>query len=478
MQALTNVLPFDSRRNRYTYMGINLFGQIPQPIFTHDDVRSYPSLLVGTTGSGKTEAMLQQAIQDIHKGRPVVWVEGKPAHQTWNKAYCATCIYGPGTFYSLFPTQDLDHLSHSWNPLYSKTLPMNTISEAFFNTYYRSSIGNRSGETYYYDIQRNVFSDLCRALEHSGRGVNFNDIVTILEHDEVMLSRLGTELRPEGRTYINKVLNERSTHAKEFKKAMEGFLNHLRLFSSWTINSTNPDIVLDELLFDSSQVPFIYVALPINSQRTTMSAIGNLVLAHMKAIAAKMQTVPAAQRREISVYVDEADSFIDDGISDAVKRGRDSGVRWHFGMQAVQSLRRVSDTFMSEMMVNTPNIFVFYAQCNETARWFSELSGEEPVISHTATYANSDPTLTEKLGSVKKVHHDAVNQLLPGQCWYRPAARLYRPILLGSAYVPALAQRPEHEWNGYKYHKKAMIKGLNYELLADTLTRKPESPWA
>lgn len=470
LPEITHVPPLGPARLLYTYYGQSLLGSKPRPIYLLDNIRSRPTLILGTTGTGKTQGMLSRAYQDASKGRPVVFIDGKGDSDTWNTLYYYNSVVAGRPFYALFPLDNLDHLSNSWNPLYSTTLSVKTVVSSFFNSYSKDRPSTGDG-VYYTTYQSNAFSLLCRALHNSGLAYNLLDVAIALENHEVM-DTLAPRIRPEGMDSYSKLLSLRKADPKEFRKNLTPFINFLRLFEHWSLICYRPEIDF-ESLYESGAT--IYICLPVNQQREMMSVLGNVIINHLKAFSAHIQTMPPARRQRMSVFVDEAAPFMDEAIVEWISKVRSSGMFIELGVQGLEDLSSKNSNIGERVMVNVPNVLCYNPNSVRTARWFSDFYGCQPSIVRSTNIDGDDELATgsERLGSTPKIWPELPNNLRLGQFLLRPAVRVYRPIYAAGVALPPVPPSPDCHWHGHHDTHEPTVKGLYLSLLQNRIRTAP-----
>src|SRR5580704_6060677 len=218
--------PKDDRRFLYTYVGRRLLGGM-ETINYYDLSRTRPALVVGTTGSGKTELMASMATMDNQKGRCTIFIDGKCDINLMQKLYYYT-RHGnkelpQRPFYCLIPHPEYDTLTHSWNPLFLTTVEPSTISETVFNSYSPPESEGRGEGSFFSTYQRQAFSLICSALLKSGKVASFQDIVRLLTYPEIMDTMAGM-ITQEGMTAFRKLVLMRRENPREFNDRMRGFV--------------------------------------------------------------------------------------------------------------------------------------------------------------------------------------------------------------------------------------------------------------
>jgi hypothetical protein len=438
----------DSRRFNYTYLGARLYRQ-NLPLWIHDAIRTRPSLVVGSTGFGKTELLLSIAFQDIMKGRFTIFIDGKCDEDTRKKLYWYATKVCKRPFYSLMPYVEGGHLSSSWNPFTCTTLGISKISEMFISAYAapaKGGAGTGGGDgQYYLEMQRGSFSSLMRTLASSGYAYSTQDIRILFENYSI-LSNLGRVVKNSGIQHFADLMRRIAQEGeKQHQKTMSRFVNHLRLFQAWMLNSYNPVIQLDRMMMTDAVV---YVGLPVNSEPEAMMTVGNIMVNQLKAISAHVQTTEKSRRRAISCIIDEAGSFVDEGLAEWICKVRSSGFLLMLGIQNLANLEGRRPGFAEEIRANSPNIMMFNPRDPDSARWFSILAGQESLRQATASVEGVEGGETG--GSVRNVETsrvpiDALLRLRTGQFFYSAPEPMERPVLLASSYLPDPPNNPEAE---------------------------------
>ena len=443
-------------------MGARLFSPGHPPLYARDTLRTRPTLVIGTTGSGKTELLLNMAFQDIWKGRFTIFIDGKCDEDTRNKLYYYSHVLAKRPFYMLLPYTEGAHLTHSWNPFVSSTLQVSKVAEMFVSPYADYGGPRGSGE-YYIAAQRDAFSSLMKALKSSGFSYNPQDVRYLLENKE-LLENLYKELRDNGMAHYGNLIRRVGNDPRQFRKEMEGFVNHLKLFTHWSINRYNPTLQLDRLMHT---VAVVYIGLPINSEPHLMTNIGNILVNQLKALSAHVQTTEKTRRRAISCIIDEAGSFVDEGLAEWICKVRSSGFLLVLGIQNLANLEGRKAGFSREIQSNAPNIMMFNPKDVETAKWFSTISGQEL---RRSTNINMEKTEELNKGVYSayenyRVPPDALLHLNVGQFYYRSAEMTERPILLSSPLMPTPdPKREEYRCRRIESFINPELRGLNLGL--------------
>ena len=467
---LTHTLPLGPASQLYTYYGKTLLGEKNLPLYMRDDLRSKPTLVCGTTGSGKTEGMLARAYQDASKGRPVIFIDGKGDRSTWERLfyYCAYLHKRP--FLGLFPTEQLDHLSNSWNPLISGKLSSATVVDSFFSSYMRDR-KNEGEAAYYNGFTQNAFTQLTRALHNSGYNFNIQDISVSLE-DGDFFNEMERFIQPQGREYYDMLAGIRNKDIREYNRVMTSFWNYLKVFDHWTLNSTNPEIRLEDLYYSNA---ILYVYLPVGQQRWLMTALGNIILNQLRSLSNYVQSTETSARRRVPVFGDEVSPFIDQLLAEWVSKTRSSGLMLELGVQGLEDLATKSANIGESIRNNVPNVLMYNPHSVKTASWLSELFDMEGKLVHTRNLDGDEETDAgvERFGEGRKIPPGLVNNLRLGQFLFCPVARVFKPAYLASPLLPEIPPGQRYRWQGGHNGAKPEVRGFNLQLRAHKTQPRP-----
>lgn len=437
LDSITSALPRDDRARNFTYVGRRLYA-FDSPCYVHDMIRSRPTMVLGSTGYGKTELLLSLAFSDAGKQRPVFFVDGKCSLETLNKLYSYAKLAGR-PFYAFMPFQDGDRLTASWNPFVSDVLPISVIADAFINAYADpASVLNRndpSGAGFYLETQRAVCSGLIRSLHATGLMYCIRDLKILLE-DAAELKCIATRLRPEGYPAYGELMRIKGEEGDDFPRTMRRFVNYLGQFNHWAVNSYSPSFTIERIIDEGA---VLYAGLPVNTQSVEMSAIGNMLINLLKATSSHLQTKGVGPVKPVSCIVDEAGSFIDSGLAEWICKVRSTNFLLTLGIQTLAQLEGRRKGFGEEIRSNAPNVFMFNPKDQDTAKWFSGLIGAEARRSVTASIQNGSEETgagSVKLYAEPKVHPDAILSLNCGQCFYSPPVPTDHPPLLAASMLP------------------------------------------
>jgi len=467
LAPLSSVLPPDERRMGYVYVGKRVYCD-DLPLYLHDSERAKPTLVLGSTGYGKSELMLSLAYNDASKGRAVFYLDGKCDMATRDKLayYCKHVAKRP--FYCFLPYVGGDTETDTWNPFICRSLSMGALNEAFFCGY--NDPGQKKGNDgaqYYYDSQRKVFNALLRTLHTSGYQFNTQDIRAVLELDSVFTEAAEVFVgRPESARHYDELARIKKEIGKKWQEQISRLFGHLSSFDHWSINSYNPTIQFDKVIEEGGVV---YAGLPLSSQPVTMGAIGNIIINQLKALSASFQN-GRAKRTTVSCIIDDGASFVDTGMAEWITKVRSSGFLLTLGIQTVASVEGRRQGFGDELRSNTPNVFLFNPRDEKTAKWFSALCLTEKKTEVSASIKSGEISAdgSMKIIETDRITADSILSLKTGECFFLNPTIVGYPPLLKAPFLPSPPsanpifkyRRPDRNepplFTGIKFFSRAM----------------------
>lgn len=418
-----------------------ILGNTRPPVFIHDSVLERPGFVIGNTGAGKSEWMLSRAFSGASKGRPVIVVDGKADRTTLDALHYYNGVVAGRPFYALNPA--FGEISHTWNPLICPPgISAAALKDSIFNAYAPPDRGGdrRAGE-YYYDAQRAIWSALFSILRGTGLRLNFRDMLAALKYPaawEVLGNMV--DIGHTGNEY-QELLAMRNRFANtndDISKVLGGLVNWLEKVQHWTLNSYNPDVNLEDVITSDAT---LYVGLPINLERDTMSVIGKIFLNQLRLLSAGAQTIRGRVRKQVDCFIDEAGALVDPGTADWACQARTSGFRPTFMFQTHADSEQISKDFAVRLRTNAPNLVVFNPNDYATAKICSDLFGQE--WRNYDTLNRSGEIQSVRGGSAAKVNPEWILSLRKGQYFFKPCdvTEDQAPYFLSS---PMLPPKPDY----------------------------------
>ncbi len=358
------------------------------PVFLSDQARVRHSHIVGSPGSGKTEATKSLIFEDILRGRGAFIIDAKGDRELYDevRAYCR--LVGREQDLRLLSATHPEE-SSVWNPcglgdasqLQSKFLNANVYSEPFYAKACEFGL-----------IQ--AFNQLVRSRP---RGFGLSDLVR--------------ELR---------IIAE-----KEKSETLEGLFYDFGNLASgeWSeVLGCRPEKTRGRefsLLDVVQKNQILFVDLPTEGRSIQSSRLGRLLTQELILISGLRKNFPVLNRSGVfSVYIDEFDAFATDSFITFLNKGRSSNFMIHIAHQTLSDLRKVSQEFAGQVMGNCNVHLIFRQDDPDDAELWSRFIGTHQVTKRTYQTQDGSRTGMSSNREVQEflVSPDQIKNLRVGEC--------------------------------------------------------------
>lgn len=333
--------------------------------------RSHHVHVIGSTGVGKTELLLNMMSQDIEQGRGLLLIEHKSDPDLLNQIYAQVIKEGRKRLFRLF---SLGHpkKSSTYNPLIGDN--PHEIAERIFNSFEIS-------HEFYSKVQFQWLSILIELLMTIGEVVTFKKLYESLIDDTKVGCYLKRLEEKEGISSLSlSVTNYLSQDKKYREQNLKGLEVNLMPFAIYKeldelFNVENPQINMDTVL-DWQEV--VYFQLPTMSHYQTARAIGRLVLQDFQSAISRRLT--QSKKEELfSCYLDEFASLAYPGFTELISKSRAANIGLVLSHQTISDLENVSKEFSGMVLSNTNTKVVFRCPHPQTAEYFANTFGTKTV---------------------------------------------------------------------------------------------------
>jgi hypothetical protein len=398
-----------------TFLGYENDGS---PVYWTDDQRSMQANLPGITGSGKTTLLLNIVDQDIRRGRPVVYFDGKGEKglvlKIWNMAFAA----GRGADVRVIdPTHP--NISKKFNPFYAADGKLQQRVGAVFD-----SLGAaRAKDEFFSEHQRAFLNAVTVILEHTGKHFTFWDVLVACQKPELM-NRLIENFREQ--VMSNPDIPQHQKNAfllaaatlkgnyedKDWLSKIRGLLNSMMPFAGESlalITGSCENLVTFEEVVEKKQILIVSMNLGTDSQ--PYRALGRILMRNLQfMISSRYNEYRMDQEHPfISIVLDEFGLYSYQGFKDIIHTARQANASFIFSFQSIQQLAMdVSDAFASDV-ASAPNTKFMMKISNEnTAETFLKASARVPtqqlsVRVEKGNFLDSTPYVEEGTGTRQEV---------------------------------------------------------------------------
>jgi len=325
--------------------------------------RTMHTQVIGTTNAGKTESViLPWAIQDIHKGRGLLLIDGKADNSLLDKLWSYSVKAGRGNDFRLFSLSRSSE-SHQFNPLVGGTA--DEITERVFNSF-------EFENQHYRSIQYEVMSQVMRVFESTKSSVTFQRLHQVISNPKALVE-LSAKVKDPG--LLQWVNWYNALPHKDRETRTSGLLTALGQFSfganSNLFNSVQGAFTLDEAL-QKNQI--VYFQLPVLLSPFLGKATGKLVLQSLQAAVANRHR-QAGKKQFFSVFLDDFSEYLYPGFVSILNKSRSANVGVVFAHQALGDIQTLGDSVANSILTNS-NVKVFMrGNSPDSAEYFSKVIG-------------------------------------------------------------------------------------------------------
>jgi hypothetical protein len=345
--------------------------------------------IVGSSGSGKTEATKHLLFEDIKYGRGVFIIDAKGDRELYREVqgYCRKV--GREADLSLLSAA-YPNESAVWNPcglgdraeLQSKFYNSNIYSEPFY--------------------AKACESGLLKAFSHLAGGENtlgfgLNELVSELKYQ----ANQSKDENIQGLFYDFSNLAE-SEWGPILGSKSDGFLRQ---------EISLLDVVLKNKI--------LFVDLPTEGRSVQSSRIGRLLTQELILVSGMRKTRPSInQGMPFSVFIDEFDAFATESFVTFLNKGRSSNFMIHIAHQTLSDLKRISPTFAGQVLGNCNVHVVFRQDDPDDSDYWSRFFGTKRVVKATYQSQNGVTTGTASNRETQEfnISPDKIRAFKVGRC--------------------------------------------------------------
>ena len=376
----------DAERQGVTFLGYENDGT---PVYWTNDQRSMQANLPGQSGAGKTNLLLTIIDQDIRRGHPVVYFDGKGDKELvlkiWNLAFAA----GRGTDVRVIDPTHPD-ISEKYNPFYAADGKL----QQRVGTVFDSLGAAQAKDEFFSEHQRAFLNAVTVILEHTGKQFTFWDVLVACQQPELM-NRLIENFQAQVMTSPDLPQHKKNAFLlaattlkgnyddKDWLTKIRGLLNSMMPFvgdSLALITGSCENLVTFEEIVEKKQILIVSMNLGTDSQ--PYKALGRILMRNMQFMIASRYDAYCLNQKHpfISIVLDEFGLYSYQGFKDIIHTARQANAAFIFSFQSIEQLSMdVSESFASDV-ASAPNTKFMMKISNEgTAKAFQQASASVPT---------------------------------------------------------------------------------------------------
>ncbi len=339
-------------------------------------------LLLGSSGSGKTQLLLSLLAQQIQRGGGCLMIDAKVDSEALG-SILQLCRAADRLedLRILWPPNP--KVSHTWNPLMrGKLQEVLTRVMALWGT-------NTRGEADFWRGQANTaLHAVLGAMRKISKLVTFTDLYIALNSSDALLwlertVPQGSEEHSALLTFLANYRNQRGQLDIERMKRMVGGLPSYLSAYAWDelgaiMNCVEPSLDLFKALQNNH---IVYVALPILAETQSAIALARMLISDLKQAVGSLLQCRDRLHLPYLVLMDEASSYMNiEGIEQLFEQSRSAGVALVAAAQVASGFAAVSDAQQDSIFGNTATKIIMKLGDFASAELMAKTIGQELAL--------------------------------------------------------------------------------------------------
>ena len=372
-----------------------------------DSAANQHTLVLGTTGSGKTVTVCNIVESAINRGLPLIYIDGKGDYDL----ACRVKKYGEeqGRPVSVFA---MNGESIAYNPL----------SCGGFTSKKDRIIELREwSEEHYKKLAEGYLQCVFKVMERANIPCNLASLAEHLDLKKIKsLVREHQNDIPDAQKLMDELNNQ-----DQASKSIESLIAEIRNFTSSEIGTLfemedeKPVLTLENVLKENGVAYFCLPALEFPSMSKTL---GRLVINDLKATMA--QQLSLGRKNKVYVIFDEFSVFAGEQVLNVINMGRSAGIHAVLSTQSLSDIasgrKENADHFINQVVGNCNNFILHRQNSAEDAEKLAAMLGTRNTLEYTAQVSQIGPT---HMGTVRRTrgfiaHPDDIKSLQTGEAFF------------------------------------------------------------
>ena len=404
-----DVLPSNNNQENAEQSAGSLIGtdRYERKIELSDKAANQHTLVLGTTGSGKTVTVCNIVESAIHRDLPLIYIDGKGDYDL----ACRVARYGHkhGKNVSVFAMKGD---SMAYNPL---------ASGGFTSKKDRIIELREWTEEHYKKLAEGYLQSVFKVMEACNVPCNMGTLTENLDLKKLKaLVRTHEADIPDAQRLMDE-LNAQDQAAD----SIESLVAEIRNFTASEIGQLfhaeedKPVLTLNDVLENNGIAYFCLPALEFPSMSQTL---GRLIINDLKATMA--QQLSGSAKKKVYVVFDEFSVFAGQQVLNVINMGRSAGIHAVLVTQSLSDLasakRMNADHFVNQVVGSCNNFILHRQNSPEDAAKLAELMGTRNTLEYTAQVNQTGPT---HMGTVRRTrgfiaHPDEIKSLKTGEAFF------------------------------------------------------------
>lgn len=375
------------------------------PVWLMDQDANLHTLIVGTTGSGKTTALANIIESAIKREQMLIYVDGKGDLDLASRVEQYAKAQGR-PFYRFSMIGD----SVKYNPLATGgyTSKKDRIIEL-----------RDWSEDHYRKLAEGYLQMVFRILDRAGIDVDLANLAHYMDTDELYLL-----VRDIGDKTLADEINRQQQAEKDISSLRSEIQNFIgseigHLFQ--TAQTDESETLTLAKAFDEQAV--VYFCLQPLAFPAYANTLGKLIINDLKAIASEQMgaTEPNQEKSKIFAIFDEFSIFAGEQVINLINQGRSAGIHAFLSTQSLSDLGAVGGEHFTGRILNNCNNYIVQRQNNpDDAETLASVIGTQDSNQYTVQIGDQGFEGNGSLRPTKEfiVHPDQIKRLKQGEAFY------------------------------------------------------------
>jgi type IV secretory pathway TraG/TraD family ATPase VirD4 len=372
-----------------------------------DKMANQHTLVLGTTGSGKTVTVCNIVESAINRELPLIYIDGKGDYDLACRV--ERTAQQKGRPVSVFA---MNGDSIAYNPL---------AVGGFTSRKDRIIELREWSEEHYKKLAEGYLQCVFKVMDACGISCN---MATLAEHLDLKYLKALVREHQNNIPNAQKLMDELNNQ-DQASKSIESLVAEIRNFTASEIGELfeheegKPVLALDQVLKQNGIAYFCLPALEFPSMSKTL---GRLVINDLKATMA--QQLSQGNKNKVYVVFDEFSVFAGEQVLNVINMGRSAGIHAVLSTQSLSDIAsgraENADHFINQVVGNCNNFILHRQNSPEDAEKLAAMMGTQNTLEYTAQISQIGPT---HMGTVRRTrgfiaHPDEIKSLQTGEAFF------------------------------------------------------------
>jgi hypothetical protein len=367
----------EARGRSSVLLGYDIFGE---PFYWSDKTRTMQSNAFGMTGAGKTNLLETVTEQDIARGVPIIFIDGKGDKKLLSELLPSIEAAGRMPDLRIIDPMRPD-ISARYNPFWA---PQGNAEEHVAFVFESFNME----KDFFEGHQRVYLENIARVLHYSGKRFNFHDVL-VCAYDQAILKkqmkaaldRVDKDPAISGQQRLTLTMSVRnlleSFEDKERVSKIQGLINEMMTFMGdemAMITGPYDDLLSLDDVIDKGLI--LFMSLNVNVNERAVTALGRMLLQNLQLMIGRRysRAEEGEQQPFVSVIMDEFSPFAYENFAHILQTARGANVAFLFALQSAPQLLQVGRGFRNDVSSAPNTTFMLRTKDEETAKYFLNAS--------------------------------------------------------------------------------------------------------